>query len=100
MRSFKTDDGYTLEVYSSMYCDWGLCITHANGFQFSNPSCLSNESYGFKPAPRFEDYDEAEAASLAGDDDAFVEWTDGEWVECLKDEADVLLECYGPEEIR
>ena len=96
MPSITTKDGYTLEVYSSMYCDWGLSIT-GNGFQFSNPCCLSNESYGFKPAPKYEDYDEAEEASLKGDDDAFVEWTEADWIECLTEEAETFLECYGPE---
>ena len=95
-RSFTTEDGYTLEVHSSMYIDWGLSNTKKGDHVMYSPCALSNESYGFKPADRFEDWDEANEASLLGDDDAFIEWTDAEWVECIEREADELLDAYLP----
>jgi hypothetical protein len=98
-RTHTTDDFFTLEVFSSMYLDWGLSVTHAlHGQLFYNPSALGRESCGTKPNPeKYEDWDEAERAALDGDDDAFVSWTVSEWSEWLADEADDLLEVALPE---
>ena len=93
-RTHTTEDFFTLEVFSSMYLDWGLSVNHAlHGQLFYNPSALGRESCGTKPNPeKYEDWDEAERAALDGDDDAFVPWTVSEWSEWLADEADELLD--------
>jgi len=98
-RTHTTKEGFQLEVYSSLYVDWGLTISLKGEELFTGPCCLSAESYGSKPAPQYEDWDEAEAASLDGDDDeAFVPWTDADWQECLANEAETLIEAYlGPD---
>jgi len=94
-RTHTTEDGFQLEVYSSMYVDWGLTISRKGEELFTGPCCLSNESYGSKPNPeKYEDWDEAERAALDGDDDAFVPWTDEDWKECLEREADELIEAF------
>ena len=94
-RTHTTEDGFQLEVYSSMYVDWGLTISWKGDELFTGPCCLSNESYGRKPnLSKYEDWDEAEQASLDGDDEAFVPWTDADWQECLANEADELVEAY------
>ncbi len=92
-RVFTTPEGYTLRVFSATFLDWGLCISFSGVEVFYGPCHLSSESYGRKPNPDhdFEDYEEAEASDQ---DDAFVEWTDAEWRECLKEEADMLIEAY------
>jgi len=80
-----------------MYMDWGLQIVSADGEDlYYSPSSLSNESYGHKPNPErgFDDWDDAEAASLEGDEGAFVPWDEADWKESLKSEADELLEAY------
>ena len=93
-RTHTTKDGFKLEVFSSMYVDWGLSIERDGKDLFSNPCCLSNECYGLKPAPQYEDWDEAEVAAMDGDDNAFVPWTDADWRECLEREAETLIEAY------
>lgn len=92
-RSYTTPEGYTLRVFSSMYIDWGLAISFQGIEVFYSPHCLGSETYGRKPDPRYEDWDEAEAAEASGDD-AFIEWSDEDWRECLRDEADTFLEAY------
>ena len=106
----KTEDGWTLTVYSSLYMDWGLTITRPDGSELmTNPHCLSCESYGASP-PDGMDWDEAiRGARAAGVCDSsplldaaiemeeveWVPWTEAEWIECLKGEADSLIEGYG-----
>jgi hypothetical protein len=92
-RVFTTPEGYTLRVFSSMYTDRGLAISFSGIEVFYGPCHLASESYGRKPNPAygFEDWDEAEASDQ---DDAFVEWTDEDWRECLKSEADTFIEAY------
>ena len=102
--SFRTSDGFVLSAYASMYCDWGLKISWSRDDQrypgsdlelYSNPSCLSAESYGRKPAQRFGcDWEEAEAAELEGDHEAFVPWTGHDWWGCLEREAEGLIEAF------
>lgn len=94
-----TDDGYTLEAFSTLYMDWGLRITKGTEQVFYNPCCLSNDSYGRKPADKYDDWDEAERAALDGDDDAFVPWDEADWNEMLEREADELLEAFVPESV-
>lgn len=97
--SYTTEDGFTLTIQHTMYMDYGLSIRKGDEELFYNPCCLSNESYGHKPNPdKFDDWDEAEAASFDGDDEAFVPWTEEDWIERLKDDANIMIEAYlGPE---
>ena len=98
--SYTTKDGFTLQVHHTLYVDYGFSITRNGKQLFYHPCCLSNDSYGHKPNPdKFDDYEEAEAAHLDGDDNAFVPWTDGDWVKHFKYDADNLLEAYLPEEV-
>ena len=90
-RTHVTTEGFTLKVFSTMYVDWGLSIERDGKDLFSNPCCLSRESYGRKPAPQYEDWD---AAMDSGDDNAFLPWTDADWKECLANEADDLIEAF------
>lgn len=99
--TYDTDDGYSLEVYASMYLDWGLAISKGGETLFCNPSCLSAESYGWKPHPRFDgEWEAAEEWSLRATPKqqakrpAFVPWTSGDWLECLKAESDTFIEAY------
>ena len=87
-----TKDGYTIRAFSTLYVDWGLEITKedetgATRSLYYCPCSLSNESYGF----HWEDEDGNEF-------DEGVEWTDEEWQEALRSEADDFLEAYLPEE--
>lgn len=97
-----TKDGFTLRAFSSMYVDWGLEISHprqpGGESLFYNPSCLSAESWGTKPHPKYGDWDEADQASREGDEDAFVPWNEEDWKEALLDQADELIEAYCDEE--
>jgi len=90
----KTTEGFTLIAYSAAYMDWGLSIRDSEGNTvFSNPHYLSNDSYGRKPHPKFDDdWDAAETASLDGDDNAFVPWEQSDWEGCLREQADDLIE--------
>ena len=95
--SFTDSDKYTFRVFSSMYMDWGLEITDPNGEElYCSPSSLSIESYGVKPNPDrdFIDWEEAEDAAAAGDEQAFVQWDEKDWKECLDAESSTLLEAY------
>lgn len=84
---YTTEDGHTIRVFSTLYLDWGLEIMRGDETLYYNPSCLSVESYGFK-APEGMEHEEAE------EKDALVEWTDEDWVECLKNEAHDFIEGY------
>ena len=102
---YITEDDFVFEVYSTMYIDWGLRIVSPKDEDdqrtelYYSPSSMSNESYGHKPNPKkYEDWDEAENASLNGDTNAFVPWNQRDWKECLESEADTFLEAYIPEE--
>jgi hypothetical protein len=89
----KTEDGWTLTVYSSLYMDWGLTITRPDGSELmTNPHCLSCESYGVNP-PDGMDWDEAIREGVAYT--LAVPWTEAEWIECLASQADELIEGYG-----
>ena len=95
--TFTDSDKYTFRVFSSMYMDWGLEITSPDGEElYYSPSSLSIESYGVKPNPDrdFIDWEEAEDAAAAGDEQAFVQWGEKDWKECLLHEGDTLLEAY------
>lgn len=83
MISYTNPDGYTFRVFSSCYVDWGLEITKDGEELFYNPHFLSSESYGF----HWED-------DAGNELDEGIPWADQEWIECLKGEADMLLECY------
>jgi hypothetical protein len=76
--------------------DYGLEITSSAGEElYYSPSCLSNDSYGHKPAARFEgDHDAAEEAESEGETECFVDWTVFDWAETLRDEADTLIEAF------
>ena len=91
---YTTEDGFTIRVFSSMYIDWGLEITKDGQSLYNCPSALSRESYGFKPAPQYADWEEAEEAAFEGDVNAFVEWEESDWTESLAEEADTLIEAY------
>lgn len=99
--TYTTEDGFKLTAFGTLYMDYGLEISNAEtGKQlYYSPCCLSNESFGRKPHPRFDDdWDAADEAELNGETDAFVPWEEADWVERLKDEADQFIEAYlGPE---
>jgi len=96
---YTTPDGYTLRVFSSMYIDWGLSIDGPNGEElFYSPHALSIESYGLKPAARFDSWEDAEEAFNNGQSDAIEDWTHEDWTECLESEAWELIEAFVPEE--
>ena len=104
-RQITTDDGYTLTVHATMYVDWGISIDKGGRNLFYGPCHLSAESYGRKPHPRFDgDYDAAEAWELEATPrqqsrrPAFVPWTDADWRERLREEADDLIDAYVPVE--
>lgn len=89
----KTEDGWTLQVYSSLYLDWGLRILRPDGSELmDSPHFLSAESYGFSPAGDLT-WEEAEEASPYVD--AWEPWTEKEWKEALANEADELIEACG-----
>jgi len=93
-REHTTTDGYTLTVYPTGYMDWGMTITKDGKELFSSPHALSNESYGWKANPKFDDYEEACDAQADGDNEAIIEWDEEDWQECLANEADVFIEAY------
>lgn len=80
---------YVIEVFSSMFIDWGLVISRkdedGNLTQVFYSHCaLSSESYGF-------DWEDDDGEPL----DEGVEWSEERWKECLESEAYELLEAYG-----
>ncbi len=98
---YKTEEGFRLVVFNTTYLDYGMSITKNGKTLFYSPSCLSAESYGVKPARRFGgDWDAAEEWDLEatpkqqGLTPAFVPWTSGDWLECLKAESDTFIEAY------
>lgn len=79
---------YVIEVFSSMYVDWGLAISRkdedGNLTQvFYSPHALSSESYGF-------DWEDEDGEPF----DEGVEWGEERWKECLESVAYELLEAY------
>jgi len=75
-------EGYTLRAFATGYLDWGFELRKDRKRLFYSPHFLSSESYGFHWD---EDTDEP------GED-----WTDEDWQERLRDEADDLIECCTP----
>ena len=48
MRSFTTDDGFTVRIFSTMYLDWGLEILDPSGESvYYNPHCIASDCVGF-----------------------------------------------------
>ena len=84
--------GITLQVFSSLYLDWGLQITDCEGEDlYYNPSCLCSEAYGFtNPDP--DNVHELEWTE-------WTEWTNEEWAEALESDFDLFIEAYLSEEI-
>lgn len=81
MWSHKTEDGYSLCAYPTGYMDWGLDIVSPGGrVMLTNPCYLSNDSWGFN-------YPEDEESS-----DERTPWSDREWEDALKQQADDLIE--------
>jgi hypothetical protein len=96
-----------------MYMDYGIKIinlkmvdqiepelTFKEGYEpYYNPHALCNESYGSKPKHSYSDkMMRTHSWPRADDDDEEqVEWTREDWQECLKNEADTLIECFIPE---
>lgn len=88
-KQIVTDDGYVLNV-RSMYVDWGLEIRKDFKEVFYNPHCLSNESWGsHDPAPDALGYETTDTACMDP-----VPWTDKEWREALREQADDLIEGF------
>ncbi len=80
---FKTEDGYTVRVFSSLYVDYGIEILDPNGQEiFYNPSYLSLESYGY----RYEDED-------GHDLEDGIAWSEDEWRVPAIEAAEEILEC-------
>ncbi len=98
MRSITTPDGFTLTVHATLYMDWGLSIT-GNGADFYNPCCLSVDSYGASPPDSCPhcgaDGPEGSCWDCGQGVDP-VPWTDAQWQDCLRDEADDFIEAYVP----
>ncbi len=78
-----TDDGFTIQVFSAMYLDWGLEISKEGKSLFYSPCALSNDSYGCHTT----DDDDNEL-------DEAIPWTNEEWTERLTEEADDLIEGF------
>jgi len=77
-----TEDGYILRVFSTCYMDWGLEVLKPNGDElFYSPHYLSNECYGT--------HTEDEEGDVLEEG---IPWTEKEWEQRLKEEADDLLE--------
>ena len=83
MRTYKTDDGFTLRIFSSMYLDWGLEISYDDETLYYNPHCIASDCVGFY----WED-DEGEPLEEG------LDWSDEDWAEYLECEADSLIECF------
>ena len=80
MWTHKTEDGYSLCAYSTGYMDWGLKVTNPEGIVLlDNPHYLSNDSWGFNE-PEYGDASRCEP------------WSDREWEDALKQQADDLIE--------
>ena len=103
MRSYKTVDGFTLRIFSTMYLDWGLGIivytlpSRTNNLQtpiqvhsakdaesvYYNPHCIASDCVGF--------YHEDEQGNEIEEG---LPWSDYDWREYLECEADSLIECF------
>ena len=84
MRTFKTDDGFTLRIFSGGYLDWGLEIFAPNNESvYYNPHCISSESVGF----HLED-------GQGNEIEEPLPWSDYDWREYLDYEADSFIECF------
>jgi hypothetical protein len=95
-----TTEGYTFEVYSSGYVDWGLRVTRDSDGEviFNSPCELCNESYGWNPpvcACSQPSEDGETECSECGAELPYerVEWTADEWREALA----FIAEDYLPE---
>ncbi len=90
-----TPDGWTLRVFSTMYLDYGIEILDPSKEEaYYSPCALSCEAYGRGPSSKYESWDEAEDAELDGDEGAFVEWTQDDWIKTLASEANELIEAF------
>ena len=89
MRSYTTDDGFVLTIFSGGYLDWGLKIYDQNREEdvYYNPSCISSECVGF--------YNEDEEGNELEEG---IPWSDEDWREYLECEADLLIESFVPEQ--
>ena len=89
MRSYTTDDGFTITIFSAMYLDWGLQIYDDSRDEtvFYNPHCICSESVGFY-------WEDEEGEPL----DEGIDWSDEDWREYLECEADSLIEAFVPEQ--
>lgn len=94
LASYTTKDGYTLTVHQTAYVDYGLSIEKEGKELFYNPCCLSADSYGLSPSDAYDDYESAEQAAVKGASDAFVPWTEDDWLWCLKDEAWEFIDAF------
>ena len=84
MRTFKTDDGFTLRIFSGGYLDWGLEIFAPNNESvYYNPHCIASDCVGF----HLEDEDGNEL-------EEGINWSDEDCREYLECEADSLIECF------
>ena len=80
---FKTEDGYTVRVFSSLYVDYGIEIIGPEGQEvFYNPCYLSIDSYGY----RYEDED-------GHDLEDGIAWSEDEWRVPAIEAAEEILEC-------
>lgn len=93
------DTGITLRVFSSMYVDWGLEISHPDLPEdvemYYSPCALGVETYGFKPSQLAID----EEMDLDFKDWRYQEkycepWDDDDWKRCLKDEFDDTIDAF------
>ena len=83
----QTEEGFILRVFSTMYMDWGVELTHVDGAKFYyNPSGLSVESAGVF-------WEDSDGNQL----DEGVEWSQEDWLEYLAWDVDCWIETYVPE---
>ena len=93
-----TEDGFKLQVFTSLYMDWGLAIYNPDGdLVLENFHALSNECYGLKENDRYDDMESACKDYDNGVDDALVPWTEQDWGFFLALEADNLIESFHKE---
>jgi hypothetical protein len=100
-----TQDGITLIAFGAAFIDYGLKIVDEHDDEivyFYSPHYLSSDSYGIKPAERYDDWEEAEEAAQRGENDAFTQWDSEDWSDRLEYEFDEIVEtCLGmmPKEV-
>ena len=106
---YTNDAGFVFTVYDAGYTDFGLQITAWNGEEIlNNPHVFSCESYGRKPADGldWEDCERLEADLTCAElidlekqvAPIWQAWNAEDWIECLINEADDLLDAYLPHE--